>query len=106
MLFPERNCSVIVSCCFETYLAHSVSCESVLDLRKKCRADTGASKSLEHVNRNDVTARALPRRQAEADGIVFDFRDYTLGAGKPQVIPQLSARICDGWFVARLVDLV
>lgn len=106
MLFPERNCGVIISCCFETYLAHAVSCESALDLCKKSRADTRAAESFEHVNGDDVAARALPGREAEAGHFVFDFRDNALGSRKPQVIPQLPTRICHGGFIARLVNLV
>jgi len=106
MLFPERNCSVIVGCCFETYLAHSVLCEFVLDFRKKSCTHAGPAESLEYVNRDDMSARALASRQAEADHIVFGYRDNAFGSRESQVIPQLSAGICNGGFVARLVNLV
>lgn len=106
MLFPERNCGVVVSCCFETDLSHSVCCEIILDFQQKRRTDAALTKRLEHVNRDDVSLRGLPRRQTEANHLAIGFRDDTLGARKSQIIPQLPARICYSGFVARLVNLI
>jgi hypothetical protein len=78
----------------------------MLDFREKSCTHAGPAESLEYVNSDDMAARALASRQAEADHIVVGFRNNAFGSRESQVIPQLSARIGNGGFVARLVNLV